>query len=89
MGNYPNPFNPSTIIKFSVGKDFHDVIKIKIYNSIGELIRVLTININGQGVYEITWDGLTQYGEIAPSDMYIYSIDFGNTILAGKMILMK
>ncbi len=89
LGNYPNPFNPSTQIKFSVSKDFHDVVKIKIFNSIGELVRVLTIRINGQGVYEITWDGLTQYGEIAPSDMYIYSIDFGNTMLAGKMILMK
>ena len=89
LGNYPNPFNPSTKISFSVGLDFHDVVTIKIYNSIGQLVRVLTINVNGMGVYEVTWNGLTQNGSSASSDIYIYTVDFGNRILAGKMLLLK
>ncbi|MBU0473956.1 MAG: VWA domain-containing protein [Bacteroidetes bacterium] len=89
LGNYPNPFNPSTKISFSVGLEFHDVVTIKIYNSIGQLVRVLTINVNGMGVYEVTWNGLMQNGDSASSDVYIYTIDFGNRILAGKMLLLK
>jgi hypothetical protein len=89
LGNYPNPFNPSTKIRFSVGKDFHDLVEIRIYNSIGQLLRVLLLDVNGKGIYEITWNGLLQNGDIAPSDMYIYVIDFGSALLSGKMILLK
>lgn len=89
LGNYPNPFNPSTNIKFSVAKSYSAIVKIRIYNSIGELVRELLLNVNGKGVYEITWDGRNSSGEIVPSDMYIYTIDFGQTILASKMILIK
>ncbi|MEN8194309.1 MAG: FlgD immunoglobulin-like domain containing protein, partial [Bacteroidota bacterium] len=89
LGNYPNPFNPSTKITFSVGLKFYDVVTIKIYNSIGQLVRVLTLAVNGQGIYEVTWDGLMTNGEAASSDVYVYTVDFGNRILAGKMLLLK
>ncbi|MCB0732791.1 MAG: T9SS type A sorting domain-containing protein, partial [Ignavibacteriae bacterium] len=89
LGNYPNPFNPSTTIKFSVGRDYYDVVLIKIYNAIGQLVKVLAVDVNGKGIYQISWNGLTNDGRMAPSGMYIYTIDFGNTILSSKMILMK
>ncbi|MCB9211779.1 MAG: VWA domain-containing protein [Ignavibacteriales bacterium] len=89
LGNYPNPFNPTTTIKFSVGKDYFNVVLVKIYNSIGQLVRVLAVDVNGKGIYQIRWNGLTQFGKMAPSGIYIYTIDFGNTILSSKMILMK
>ncbi|NOX66276.1 MAG: VWA domain-containing protein, partial [Chlorobi bacterium] len=89
LGNYPNPFNPSTIISFSVGVDFYGTVTIKIYNSIGQLVRVLIVNVNGIGIYETTWNGLLQNGEAASSDIYIYTLDFGNKILASKMLLLK
>lgn len=89
LGNYPNPFNPSTIISFSIGVDFYGTVTIKIYNSIGQLVRVLIVNVNGIGIYETTWNGLLQNGETASSDIYIYTLDFGNKILASKMILLK
>ncbi|HHE64667.1 MAG TPA: VWA domain-containing protein, partial [Bacteroidetes bacterium] len=89
LGNYPNPFNPSTKICFSVGVDFYGTVTIKIYNSIGQLVRVLFVNVNGIGVYETTWNGLLQNGEVASSDVYIYTLDFGDKILARKMLLLK
>ncbi|MCB0749746.1 MAG: hypothetical protein KDC90_19975, partial [Ignavibacteriae bacterium] len=67
LGNYPNPFNPTTTIKFSVGKDFYNVVLVKIYNSIGQLVRVLAVDVNGKGIYQISWNGLTQFGKMAPS----------------------
>lgn len=89
LGNYPNPFNPSTTIRFSIPKPLNEVVKIKIYNSIGELVKLLTIFVGDAGIYEITWDGTLYNGNVAPSDVYIYVIDFGNFVLANKMILMK
>jgi len=89
LGNYPNPFNPSTQIRFAVRIDFHDDVTIKIFNSIGELVRVIRLHVNGKGEYQVTWDGLTRYGILAPSGIYVYTIDFGSTILSNKMVLMK
>ncbi len=89
LGNYPNPFNPTTKIQFSVGKDVFDIAVIRIYNSIGELVRTLIVNVNGRGIYEVTWDGTNENGAMAPSDIYIYTVQFGNHILANKMVLMK
>ncbi len=89
LGNYPNPFNPSTIIRFNVGSDIYDMIVIKIFNALGELVRVLTIHVNGSGAYEVMWDGRLMDGAAAPSGMYIYTLEYGNYILSNKMILMK
>lgn len=89
LGNYPNPFNPSTTIRFSVPSQLNQVVKVKIYNSIGELVRIMTIYVAEAGIYEIVWDGKFSNGSTAPSDIYICVIDFGEFILADKMILMK
>ena len=89
LGNYPNPFNPSTIIRVAIGRDFFEDVKIRIYNSLGELIREMILSVNGKGIYEIRWDGTNNAGVQAPSDVYIYVVDFGNTILSNKMILLK
>ena len=89
VGNYPNPFNPSTTIRFYSPVDLHSFVYIKIYNSLGQLIRILYLNVNNKGFYEIRWDGLTENGVAASSGTYIYTIDFGNVVLASKMILLK
>ncbi len=89
LGNYPNPFNPSTTIRFAVGDFLNKVVKIKIYNTLGELIRILTLYVGGAGTYEVVWDGKLYNGETAPSDVYIYIVDFGNVVLSDKMILLK
>lgn len=89
MGNYPNPFNPSTTIRFSVGDPIHQIVKIKIYNTLGQLIRILTVYVGDTGIYEVFWDGKMYNGETAPSNVYIYIVDFGNVVLSNKMILLK
>lgn len=89
LGNYPNPFNPSTKICFKVHSNFSDYAIIKIFNSIGELIRVIAVNINKPGIYEILWDGSDQMGKMVSSGTYIYIIDFGELLLHGKMQLIK
>lgn len=84
IGNYPNPFNPTTTIKFTVVKNYSGPVTLRIYNSAGILIDTKQINIKGKGTYEIIWDAIG-----SPSGVYFYSVDFGNEILFSKMILVK
>lgn len=89
IGNYPNPFNPSTMIKFIVGKNIKKIINVKIYNVVGQLVKVLSVNISGKGTYEVRWDGTLFDGLPAPSGMYFYIVDFGEEVLSSKMVLVK
>ncbi|MFP4548474.1 MAG: VWA domain-containing protein, partial [Fidelibacterota bacterium] len=89
LGNSPNPFNPSTSIQFFVDNNIHKIAKVKIYNSLGQLVRTLALQVNGAGRYSVFWDGRLMDGTIAPTGAYIYVIELNNTILSGKMTLMK
>jgi len=89
LGNYPNPFNSSTKIRFRINNKLTGTILVKIYNALGQIVRVLAINTNGPGLYEINWNGDLQNRSDAPSGTYFYTIDFGNAVLVGKMILLR
>ncbi len=89
LGNYPNPFNPETTIKFMVHVEKHLVARIKIYNSLGQLVRTLFLSINGFGIYAAHWDGLDEAGLGVTSGNYFYIIDFGDALLSGRMQLIR
>ncbi len=89
LGNFPNPFNPSTTIQFKVNINWHRLVVLKIYNSVGQLVKILTIHVNGPGVYRLTWDGTGLTGQPLPSGNYFYLIDLGEHLLAGRMMLIK
>jgi len=89
LGNYPNPFNPTTQIRLKINAAYVGPVKIAIYNTLGQLVRTLTLNVNGPGQYEIEWDGRLANGEIAASGTYVYVVEANNTVLAGRMVLIK
>ncbi len=89
LGNYPNPFNPSTTISFNVKNDYAGIVLVKIYNAKGQFVKLLALQINGPGIYDIFWDGSNKDGEIVASGLYLYTVDFGNAILASKMMMLK
>lgn len=84
LGNYPNPFNPATTIKFIVNKNVSGVYLVKIYNQLGQLVDVIKFTVNGKGIYEAKWDAAK-----FSSGIYYFRIDFGEDLLTGKMVLMK
>jgi Ca-activated chloride channel homolog len=89
LGNYPNPFNPTTTISFSIKNEFAGIVLIKIYNAKGQFVKLLALQVNGQGRYEILWDGTNKKGETVASGLYFYTVDFGDAILASKMLMLK
>ncbi len=80
--NFPNPFNPSTTIRFSLPES--DLVSIKIYNSIGENIAELVNQVLTAGSYSVEWNA-----ENIPSGIYFYNLTSGNFTNTKKMILLK
>ena len=80
--NYPNPFNPSTQIKFSIVNS--ELVKLKIYNSIGQEVAQIINQILPAGNYTVRWDA----GNFA-SGVYFYTIHTNNFTASKKMILLK
>lgn len=89
LGNFPNPFNPGTLIRVKVIQKSADVMFFRIYDVLGKLIRSLKIIVNSNGSYEIYWDGKNEFGGIVPTGNYIYVIEYGEQIQASKMTLLK
>ena len=80
--NFPNPFNPSTTISFSLAHDAN--VTLTIFDILGQEIQTLVSGHFAQGSHTINWDasGL-------PSGVYIYRIQAGNSVSARKMFLEK
>jgi hypothetical protein len=86
LKNYPNPFNPSTTISFTLTtKDAKDA-KVEIYNLKGQKIREFSIfNFKSS----IVWDGTDQTGKPVSSGIYFARLKSGKTEASCKMLLLK
>jgi hypothetical protein len=85
--NYPNPFNPTTTIEFSLVKE--NFTTLKIYSVTGELVNTLVNSDLQAGVHSINFDGRDEGGNELSSGMYIYELVSGTNISAKKMFLIK
>ncbi len=85
--NHPNPFNPSTSIKFSVAREGH--VELGIYDLSGRLIRTLVSETRSSGDHTVTWDGNNASGGSVPSGMYFYKFSSGGETTSRKMTLVK
>ena len=80
--NYPNPFNPSTKIRYSISQTAFTTIKI--YSILGEEVAALINEIKTPGIYEINFDGTELI-----SGTYFYKLESGNLSQTKKMIILK
>jgi hypothetical protein len=80
--NYPNPFNPSTSIEFSLKKS--GPVTLKVYDVVGREVATLVNDTHAAGTYRVTFDASK-----LPSGTYIYSISSGGFTDVKKMLLVK
>jgi hypothetical protein len=85
--NYPNPFNPTTTINFSVPKT--GIVNISVYNSIGQLVKVLTNDNYVPGTYQVTWNGTNSSGNLVSSGVYFYRLTAKDYVTTMKMVFLK
>jgi hypothetical protein len=90
LNNYPNPFNPYTIISFSIPYDLtNSFVELKIYDINGRLVNTLVSENLPAGNYLTRWDGDNSSGSKVSSGVYIYSIRVGDRAVNKKMTLLK
>lgn len=85
--NYPNPFNPTTTIKYQLPQ-VSDV-RLVIYNVLGQRVRTLVAQQQAAGRYEVQWDATNSAGDPVGSGIYIYRFEAGDYQKVQKMILLK
>ncbi|MCK6613663.1 MAG: DUF3160 domain-containing protein [Ignavibacteriaceae bacterium] len=88
--NYPNPFNPSTVIRFTIPSALaHRSVTLVIYDVLGREVRSLYQGELPAGTYLAQWDGRNQAGAELSSGTYIYTITAGDEKVSGKLMLVK
>lgn len=85
--NFPNPFNPSTEIRFSVPEA--SSVRLTVYNILGQEIKVLVNDVIGQGNHTVVWDGSDNDGKQVSSGIYFYRMQGENFAAVKKMIFAK
>ncbi len=85
--NFPNPFNPSTSVMFTVPKN--GLVTIKVYDMLGQEVTTLVNEVVERGVYTVNWDGMTDKGSYVSSGNYIYRMVAGDFVKSRKMMLIK
>ena len=85
--NFPNPFNPSTTLKYSLPLRAH--VYITIYDILGKNIYTRENGIQNPGVKSVIWNGTDSFGRPVSAGIYLYKIQAGDFVQTRKMVLLK
>ncbi len=85
--NAPNPFNPETIISYSLPQS--EQVKLVIYNVLGQEIRTLVNAFKPAGRYRVVWNSRDDFGRLVSSGVYFYQITAGEFTNTRKMLILK
>lgn len=80
--NRPNPFNPSTVIGFTIPEATH--VTLEVFNALGQRVETLVDRTMPAGRHEVTWNAASN-----PSGTYLYRLSAGNFVETKKMMLIK
>jgi PKD repeat protein len=84
---YPNPFNPSTSVRFYVKEA--EQVSIDVYNVKGQLIKNLTSDYFGEGFHDVVWNGRDNNNDNCASGIYFFRMESGSRKQMRKAILVK
>jgi len=85
--NYPNPFNPITMIEYGIAHDSH--VNLSIYNVAGQRIRVLVDKIQRRNKYSVVWDGTDGEGNAVASGVYFYKLKTDSFTKSKKLVILR
>jgi len=85
--NYPNPFNPTTTIRFGLPEK--SKVTLMIFSTTGERVSILVNENLPEGYYQVQWDGTNDSGTPVASGLYIYELKTGEKRIVRKMLLVR
>ncbi|MCL2065740.1 MAG: S8 family serine peptidase [Candidatus Cloacimonetes bacterium] len=86
-GNFPNPFNPFTTIRYHLSQQ--ENVSLRIYNIRGQLVKTLVNEIQEAGVYSVVWEGDNARGYSVASGVYFYRFETSVGVEVQRMVLLK
>jgi flagellar hook assembly protein FlgD len=87
LTNHPNPFNPTTMFRFSLNRASD--VTLRIYDVKGRLVASLADGYRGAGVQEVFWNGTNANGVAAPSGIYFARLVAGDEVQVRRIVLLK
>ena len=84
--NFPNPFNPSTTIKYQIKQGGH--VTLNVYNLLGNLVATIVDENESAGTYYVTFNSNSEKNPL-PSGVYFYRLQVGDFVATKKMVIMK
>ncbi len=87
LQNYPNPFNLQTVITYYLSKQ--SKVSLKIYNILGQEVKILVDEVQASGSKSVSWDGTTIDNRLVNPGFYIYKLTVDDVSLSRKMLLIK
>lgn len=85
--NFPNPFNPTTTIEYSVKERSH--VTLTIYNALGQQVHILVDEVKEPGTHSVEWNGTGAQGDPLSTGVYFYAIRTESGEATRKMLLLK
>lgn len=85
--NFPNPFNPETVISYQLPAPAN--VELTIFNLLGQPVRTLVQEPQASGRYQVKWDGRNENGIAVASGLYLYRLRAGSFVETRKMMLMR
>jgi hypothetical protein len=87
LKNYPNPFNPSTTINFSIQSNTD--VELTIFNIKGQKVKTLIDRNFEKGEHSVIWDGSDETGNSVSSGIYLYRLKTKYNQKMNRMLLLK
>lgn len=85
--NDPNPFNPSTRIRYALPDRAH--VRLDIFDPLGKRVATLVDEVRDAGPNEAVWNGRSDSGATVASGVYFYRLSAGRRVLTKKLLLLK
>jgi hypothetical protein len=85
--NYPNPFNPLTIVSYDIPVAAH--VKLEIYNVLGQRVTILVDETQQAGRYQVEWNSRDHSGSPVASGVYFYRLTANDFVESRKMVLLR
>lgn len=89
LQNFPNPFNPSTLMGYSIPQGPESRVSLSIYDVHGKLVRKLVDDVQPSGRYTVSWDGKDSRGSSVASGIYFYRLQAGGFSSMKKLLLVR
>lgn len=86
--NYPNPFNPETIIEFAVPHG-HAIVQLAVFDILGQRVAVLADGVMAAGVHRVAWDGRDLRGHAVASGVYFARLFSAEAVRVHPMLLLR